>query len=553
MGEPYERTLADRQVHFLARWRHLLVGGRRSRWGDNCEAPQDHLSFASPPSDPLACVHVFGNVATGTGRLVMTDIERVSAAAAAALFIILLLAISRWSANRRRARKAEGTLAEMQQRFSGVTDLDAEKSKLRTEIEEQRRLIAERETTHHKKLAEAEAAQAITLAAQASEIGNLRASYREKRATYDRLLSEIAVFDDRLAFAEMGVYEPHFDFDDSEQFKDQISIVRDKQKAMVTAKTAVFCTTPWTVDGSKAKGETMTNRGIRLTLRAFNNECDVAIANTRWNNVNAMEKRILRAREQIDSLNASNTIYIDDKYLKLKLNELYLSHEYREKQKAEREERVEMARAAREEQKFLRDLEQAQEEEDRYARLLARAKTEADKAVGSKLEAASNQVRLLEQNLAEAHAKAERAQAMAEKTRSGYVYIISNIGSFGEGVVKIGLTRRLDPLDRVRELGDASVPFSFDTHAIIYSDDAPTLERALHQEFDPTRLNAQNYRKEFFHASLEDVEAAVARLAPGASFFKDIEAQEYRETLARRNQALTAATEHERELFPSEI
>lgn len=145
-----------------------------------------------------------------------------------------------------------------------------------------------------------------------------------------------------------------------------------------------------------------------------------------------------------------------------------------------------------------------------------------------------------EKSLEEAHAKFERAQAMAEKTKSGYVYIISNIGSFGDDVVKIGLTRRLDPVDRVRELGDASVPFTFDTHAIIYSDDAPALERALHKEFEAVRINAQNFRKEFFRTHIEEVEAAVTRLAPGAPFFRDVEAQDYRETLARRNATLAA-------------
>jgi hypothetical protein len=104
--------------------------------------------------------------------------------------------------------------------------------------------------------------------------------------------------------------------------------------------------------------------------------------------------------------------------------------------------------------------------------------------------------------------------------------------------VKIGLTRRLDPADRIRELGDASVPFIFDTHAVIYSDDAPALERAIHTEFEPTRVNAQNRRKEFFRAKLDDVEATVKRLAPNAPFFKDIEAQDYRETLAKRSAAL---------------
>ena len=141
---------------------------------------------------------------------------------------------------------------------------------------------------------------------------------------------------------------------------------------------------------------------------------------------------------------------------------------------------------------------------------------------------------------------------MAEMTRSGYVYIISNVGSFGEDVVKIGLTRRLDPDDRVRELGDASVPFGFDTHAMIYSDEAPKLEHAMHAEFADRRINMANIRKEFFRVSLEEVEEAVARLAPQAGFFKDREAQEWHETLAKRNRALLDIKAHPHRL-PEDI
>lgn len=413
---------------------------------------------------------------------------------------------------------------ELEDRFAPVLDLDAECASLQATIDHLSR-----------------------------QIDDLRASYSEKREVYDRLVKEVAIFDERLAFAELGVYEPHFDFSDSEQYKQAITQVREAQKEQVSAKNAVVCHTNWTVDGSTAKGQTMTNRAIRLTLRAFNNECEAAIANTRWNNVNAMEKRIIRAYEQIDKLNQSNAVTITQGYLKLKLQELFLTHEYREKLKAEREERAELARAQREEAKLQRDLEKAEEEEARYQKLLAKAKAEADSIVGPQLDAFNEQIKLLEQDLAEAHAKVERAQAMAERTRSGYVYIISNVGSFGDDVVKIGLTRRLDPTDRVRELGDASVPFVFDTHAIIYSDDAPALERALHNEFEPVRINTQNYRKEFFRASIVEVEDAVKRLAPEAPFFRDIEAQEYRETLAKRNALLASMDIAEAQQFPASL
>ncbi len=470
-----------------------------------------------------------------------------------AIFAVLLLctplafivvAIS-WRKAASRSKRAEAALSELQpaaearvetarteaaaeidrirSRFAGVTDLDAEKERVSAEIS----ALQQRAET-------------------------LKSEYKEKRSVYERIVKEVAIFDERLAFAEMGVYEPHFDYGDSEAYEAAITDIRESQKRMIAEKAAVCCSTNWTVDGSQSKGQTMTNRNIRLTLRAFNNECDAAIANARWNNVNAMEKRILRAKEQIDKLNASNATYVSTEFLQLKLRELYLTHESREKQKAEREEKAEALRLAREEQKLLRDMEEAQQQEEHYARLLEKARKEAQGIVGPTLDAFTDQIAMLEKDLAEAHAKVARAQAMAERTRSGYVYIISNIGSFGEGVVKIGLTRRLDPIDRVRELGDASVPFVFDTHAIIYSDDAPALERALHSEFESTRINAQNFRKEFFRASLDQVETAVLRLAPDASFFKDVEAQEYRETLSRRRQVLDSLAE-QKEAFPAEL
>ena len=258
------------------------------------------------------------------------------------------------------------------------------------------------------------------------------------------------------SIAAFGVYEPHFDFGESERYKKNIKKVRARQKEMVSAKAATIFPGTITLDGSISKGRAMMNRQTRLTLRAFNGESASAIANTRWNNVVAMEKRILNAEKQINNANRS---------IQLTINEGYVA-------------------------------------------------------------------------LAEAHATSERARSMAQMTKSGYVYVISNIGSFGDVVVKIGLTRRVNPDDRVRELGDASVPFRFDTHAMIYSEDAPALETALHQEFSDRRVNAANMRKEFFRVSLEEVEDAVRRLAPGADFFRDREAQEWHETLARREQAL---------------
>jgi hypothetical protein len=236
---------------------------------------------------------------------------------------------------------------------------------------------------------------------------------------------------------------------------------------------------------------------------------------------------------------------ISDEYVALKVVELHLTHEYREQQKKEKEERTELSRAQREEKKLQAEALAAEKKEKEYEALLHKARSEVgvDQARIAELEA----------QLAEAHVVTERAKAMAEITKSGYVYVISNIGSFGDEIVKIGLTRRLNPDDRVRELGDASVPFSFDTHAIIYSDDAPALEGALHNEFADRRVNMSNMRKEFFRVTLDEVEIALSDIAPEASFFKDREAQDWHETVARREYSLSRQLSSSTEEFPPEI
>ncbi|TJZ92132.1 DUF4041 domain-containing protein [Paracoccus gahaiensis] len=421
-----------------------------------------------------------------------------------------------WFRARSSSRRSSQEATALKERFAPVVSLDTEIARMRDEADAARR-----------------------------EMAQVRSTYAEKRELLDQLEQQVAVYDERLSFAELGVYEPHFDFSDSEEYKDSIRRCREEQKRIVSDKSAVSANNNWTVDGSKSKGQTMINRQTKLTLRAFNNECEAAIANVRWNNVNAMEKRIRTSASQIDGANASMNLQLEEDYIELRIEELRLTHEYREKQKAEKEERAEMARAEREEKKLLAEAEAAEKKEREYKRLLDKARSE----VG----ADQSKIAELEALLAEAHSAAERAQAMATMTKSGYVYVISNVGSFGEDVVKIGLTRRLDPDDRVRELGDASVPFGFDVHAMIYSEEAPALESALHREFAERRINMTNFRKEFFRVGLEEVEEAVARLAPSASFFKDREAQEWHETMARRNETLAQLRARVETALPAEI
>lgn len=364
-----------------------------------------------------------------------------------------------------------------------------------------------------------------------NEIETVRASYREKKAIYDQLESEIAVFDEKIELSTLGYYEPHFDFGTSERFKAEIEAVRALQKDMLSAGAAAVCETEWRLNNSVREGKTMVNRAIKLTLRAFNNECDAAVANVRWNNISRMEERISKAKDAINKLNKSNNIEISEGYFALKLNELRLTYEYADKLRQEKEEQAEERRRLREEQQLIRDRENAEKEELKYALLVEKAKAEAEKATGEDLAKLQNELTYLELQLAEAQAKAERALSMAQQTKSGYVYVISNIGSFGHDVYKIGMTRRLEPMDRVRELGDASVPFTFDVHALVYSEDAPALETELHRHFDKYRLNMVNNRKEFFRVPLKEIETRLKAVMPDIEILEAAEAQDYHQTL----------------------
>lgn len=436
--------------------------------------------------------------------------------AALAGLVILVLAIAIGASIILKLKKSlkekETLLAELKERCAPVLTVEAE--------------IIERE--QEKKRLE-------------TQIEEVRASYRDKRQLLDSLLKEVAIYDEQVESAELGFYKPHFSFDTPERYKEEIQAVRSQQKELISKGGGIYCRTEWTVEGSRTKGKALAKKAVKITARAFNNECDAAIASVSWNNIQRMELRIQKAFDSINKLNDTNQVVIDPGYLELKLQELQLAFEYAEKRRAVKEEQAEIRREMREEAKLEQEKEQAIKEEERFAKLLAKAKDQANKAAGDKLAELNEQIAKLDEELRLAHEKSERALSMAQQTKSGHVYVISNIGSFGEDVYKIGMTRRLEPLDRVKELGDASVPFIFDVHAMIYCDDAPALENTLHRVFDERRLNMVNTRKEFFHVTLDEIKAEALKLAPEAEFVVTAEARDYRESqsiIAQRKEAL---------------
>jgi hypothetical protein len=196
-----------------------------------------------------------------------------------------------------------------------------------------------------------------------------------------------------------------------------------------------------------------------------------------------------------------------------------------------------MSEEVKAQKEYERAILEAEKEEKMYRKMIDKAKESLEKATEEERIIAQQRIEDLEQQLAKILAKEERVKSLAEQTRRGHVYVISNIGSFGEGVCKIGLTRRLDPLVRVNELGDASVPFKFDVHALIHAEDAPSLETALHRKFNHQRVNAVNFRKEFFHADLTDIKNAVDEIVGSDIDFKMTAlAEEYYESRRLREE-----------------
>jgi DNA repair exonuclease SbcCD ATPase subunit len=387
--------------------------------------------------------------------------------------------------------------------------------------------------------------QIISLKEQITQLNQQAQSDEQELSTKILLLRKrLQGLEEQEFFESFGFYDSKYNFQESVIYKQRLDQTRAQQKQIIKDKKAAVCLTEWSVGGSVKEGKKMTDNFIKLVLRAFNGECDASVMKVKYNNVQTMENRVRKTYEDLNKLSQTTHCDITSSYLNLKLQELWLTHEYQEKKYQEQEEQRIIREQMREEEKALRELEKIQQdaerEERRYEDALAKARLEVESATGKAQEKLFSQIEELQKRLTEAEVNKERAISQAQLTKSGHVYIISNIGSFGEDVYKIGMTRRLEPTDRVKELSSASVPFPFDVHAMIFCNNAPELESRLHKRLEDSRINKENLRKEFFRVSIDEIVRVVretdAELKIGSSeitFTKIAEAADYRKTLAR--------------------
>lgn len=312
------------------------------------------------------------------------------------------------------------------------------------------------------------------------------------------------------------------------QAGEELKKARERTKAMIKNDTAAMCDYV-----EQNRKET----AIKFVLDAFNGKVDSVLSRVKHDNAGTLSQQIKDAFTVVNfNGQAFRNARIFEEYLSARLDELKWGEIAQQLKLQEREEQRRVKEQLREEEKARREYERAMrdavKEEEYLKKAMEKAQTQIEQASAEQKVKFEKQLEELKLKLKEAEEKNQRALSMAQQTRKGYVYIISNIGSFGEHVYKIGLTRRLEPLDRVRELGDSSVPFEFDVHALILSDDAPALEHQLHKHFILSQVNKVNHRKEFFRADIKTIKAELDVLDVETKWTLLAEAREYRETMA---------------------
>lgn len=370
-----------------------------------------------------------------------------------------------------------------------------------------------------------------------------------------KLLEAYAKAETQVTKIKAGLPPPNFKNDDDETLKSAIREIRGKQHKLITSQRATSSMTSWEWFGSKSDGQKLIKTYNKLMISAFNAEFDMVRDKMRHGSYDAATNKLRASIKALGKLAKTVNVVISSEYLSTKEEELKIWHAdlvQKHKEKEARKKQRALLRAQN--RTFGRSLDDDDEDEDEEVEIenqLKTCSTELEKArklakqiAGDDLAKLELKIEKIEEEKRELKAKFERAISRAQVTRVGYIYVISNIGSFGEGVCKIGMTRRLEPMDRVVELSGASVPYRFDVHTLAFVDDAPRLEKAIHKAFSSKRVNKENHRKEFFFVSPEEVEVVMDNIGIKSSWYYECDARDYRESELIREAMLGERRSH---------
>ncbi|MEU1655743.1 DUF4041 domain-containing protein [Streptomyces griseofuscus] len=371
---------------------------------------------------------------------------------------------------------------------------------------EAREIVEDARATAREILADAREAAKVTDRLR-RDADRQRADVSAAERRLAELQARIVNADETALLQEAGIYAYRHVLQDAIAYRSRLDTLRDEIKSLTRAGRAVHATTDWTVNGSKREGQKMVRDFSKLMLRAYNAEADYAVRSMRPYRLASLVDRLYKSRETIAKLGATMHIRISDEFHNARVRELELTADYLQKKDEEKEAQREARAREREEAAVQRELDRQREKLNKelghYQAALERLRERGDAGGAAELEA----------KLAEIEHSLQDVESRAANVRTGYVYVISNIGAFGDRIVKIGMTRRLEPLERVYELSGAAVPFRFDVHALIFSKDAVGLEAELHRHFASQRVNQVNSRKEFFYATPVEVRDALHRFA----------------------------------------
>ena len=375
------------------------------------------------------------------------------------------------------------------------------------------------------------------------EVISLDTELAQKRNELAQLNEEIAVANGNLNLQEFGFFERQYSFSDSTKYKDKLDSLRIQQKSMIKNGTAGRIITPMLLDNSKSKGKAMQNQLIKAALRGFNGEADALLVKVSVVNVDNKIKALRKVFEQLNKMYSRNLIEITYPYLDLKIEELRLAAEYELQKQEEKELLREQREKEREDKKLQAEIKakrkQLEKDRDHFKNMVAKVTELLKEAKNDEVDELRRQLAEYQDKLSELDEIEEDIDYREGHATAGYVYVISNIGSFGEDVYKIGVTRRLEPLERIRELSSASVPFQFDVHALIFSEEAFALETELHNQLANYKVNKVNGRKEYFKVSFEEIRNILATHKElTVELNEDAEAFEYRQTKAIEDKQL---------------
>lgn len=361
-----------------------------------------------------------------------------------------------------------------------------------------------------------------------AQIAELDSQIKHKRVEIKSLEDEIKALESDAVCVQYVFSE--YNGLTSEECKNKLALLKNDEQQLIKDSSAIIVSST-----SKSKKEKTDN--VKQLLRCFNAECDNCFLSLSVKTIDSVRGKITKSFETLNKIFAVDGVALSKQLLEMKLEELNLVYTYELKKEQEREQQKAIKEQMIEEEKVRKEIErqkaklekdqmQCTNEINKLMAYMQKTDSEVEKQLYFE------KIRELEETLKQLEAEKETVLEREANARAGYVYIISNIGSFGEDVYKIGMTRRLEPMDRVKELSSASVPFEFDVHAMIFSEDAPELETALHQKFERQSVNRINLRKEFFHVTLDEIETVVKEKYNNTVAFTRVPvAKEYHETL----------------------